>query len=238
MRRTSRARHLGRRQPPDTTGIEGIASTVEQVAGMLRGGCVPPDIAFDQFLPDELRAVSRLHWTPLAVAARVGRWLDELGIETMVDLGAGTGKLCVAAALASRCLLTGIEQRARLVQAAEALARVFGVEDRARVVHGVLGESALPAAQAYYLFNPFGENLSLAADHLDDDVELSRERFHQDVALTEALLDHAPLGTYIIQYSTFGGRLPHGYQAVRMEPAPPHALGLWRKVGPSVNHAA
>jgi predicted RNA methylase len=144
--------------------------SAREIAAMLRTRQQPAEGSFDRFLPDRLRAASSRHWTPLVVALRVAEWLDELGIRTVVDLGSGAGKFCVAAALAGHARLTGIEQRPWLVEAARDLAREFEVDDRVEFIQGVLGNCAVPEADAYYLFNPFGENLFGPDDHVDDEV--------------------------------------------------------------------
>jgi hypothetical protein len=57
----------------------------------------------------------------------------------------------------SRSRLALLEHRPHLVAAARELARAFGVDDRVTFVHGALDPATLPAADVYYLFNPFGE---------------------------------------------------------------------------------
>jgi hypothetical protein len=201
----------------------------EQIASAMRSGTPPEDESFDQHMPAEMRAVSGTYWTPLVVAARAAEWLGELGVESIVDIGSGAGKFCVAAALAGPGRFTGIEHRPRLVAAARALARDFGVEDRVSFVDDVLGEGPVPAADAYYLYNPFGENLFWYGERLDDDVELGEGRFARDVAATEALFQGAPVGTYVLTYNGFGGRLPPDYEALRVDRTLPNMLRLWRK---------
>ena len=148
-----------------------------------------------------------------------------------MDLGSGAGKFCVAAALASRCSFVGVEQRPRFVEAAQALAQLFGVENRVRFVQGVLSLSAIPVADAYYLFNPFGENLFGPDEHLGDDVELSPERYQRDIALMVKFFATAPSGTVVIKYNGFGGRMPASYEEVFVDREMPNVLRMWRKKG-------
>jgi predicted RNA methylase len=200
-----------------------------RVADALRTGSCPADRAFDRFLPDELRVVSGQYWTPLLVAKRAAEWLDDLRIRTVVDIGSGAGKFCVAAALAGRCRFTGLEQRSRLVASARTLARLFDVEDRVSFVEGALGDVATPVADAYYLYNPFGEYLFGSTDHFDSDVERSDERYKRDVAAVQEILQRARFGTCVLTYNGFGGRVPSSYQQIRVDNALPNELRLWRK---------
>jgi SAM-dependent methyltransferase len=217
----------------DLTPVDAIREwpSAEQVAEAIRVGMCPSDRVFDRFLPNDLRLVSSEHWTPLIVALRVAEWLDGAGVKSVVDIGSGAGKFCVATALASRSSFTGIEQRSRLVETARNLAHLFGVDERVQFVHSTLSLDAIPAADAYYLYNPFGENLFGADEHLGADVELSPERYERDVALVEALFDRSPAGTFVIKYNGFGGRMPPSYEEIIVDRNMPNVLRLWRKRG-------
>jgi SAM-dependent methyltransferase len=199
------------------------------VADALRMGICPTERVFDQFLPHELRVVSGQYWTPLFVAVRVAAWLDELQVRTVLDIGSGAGKFCVAVALAGNARLVGVEHRARLVAVARDLARVFEVEERVTFIRGTFGETLVPDADAYYLYNPFGENLFGCEDHLDGDVELGDERYHRDVAAVEHLLRTARVGTLLLTYNGFGGQVPMSYEEVRFDSDMPSLLRMWRK---------
>lgn len=207
--------------------------SAQQVADAIAKGTLPDERLFDRFLTYDLRIVSAQHWTPLAVAKRVAEWLNQLGVETVVDVGSGAGKFCVATALATQCKFIGVEQRSRLVHAAGDLAEIFGVDQRVRFIHGTLSQGDVPEADAYYLYNPFGENLFGSDDWLDADVEIGKERYEQDIALMESLLERAPIGTYLIKYNGFGGLVPSSYDALHTDLCLPNLLRLWQKTRPS-----
>jgi predicted RNA methylase len=173
--------------------------------------------------------VSARHWTPLAVVARAVAWLDDLGISTVVDVGSGAGKFCVAAALACDASFIGVEQREDLVQAARELAQRFGVQARVRFEHGPFTPAALPSAEAYYVYNPFGENLLRADEQIDLAVELSAERHARDVVAFENMLQALPRGAHLLAYNGFGGAMPASFSALRTDDSLPNVLRLWRK---------
>lgn len=150
-------------------------------------------------------------------------------MESVLDIGSGVGKFCVAGALAHgrECRFVGIEQRTHLVAAARELARCFGVEHRVAFIEGTLAEASLPAVQAYYLYNPFGENLVEASDALDDRAELSEARYQSDLAHVRALFARARPGSYVVTYNGFGGDMPAGYERLDADHDLPYALELW-----------
>jgi predicted RNA methylase len=203
--------------------------TPQHIRDAVRAGEPLIDWQFDRFMPHELRIFSAQYWTPLSVSLRAARWLEVAGARTVVDIGAGAGKFCVSAALATECHFTGIEHRPRLVEAARELARVFDVGDRVRFVQGSLDDRMPDAADAYYLFNPFGENLFDAGERLDAEVELGVERYKRDVATIERLLQQMPVGTCVVTYNGFGGRVPDSFVQVHVDRTLPNVLRMWRK---------
>jgi hypothetical protein len=206
-----------------------LRCAARRLAEALRTGSCPVDHTFDRFLPEPLRVVSPQYWSPLAVAKRAAEWLDDVGVHNVVDIGSGAGKFCVAGALFGRCHFIGLEQRVFLVDSARALARLFDVNDRVRFVRGALGAVPAPVADAYYLFNPFGQYWFEADDMVQTNVEFGNERLADDVAAAEQLLRRAPVRTWLLTYNGFGGRVPDGYELLRVDWELPGVLRLWRK---------
>lgn len=207
-------------------------SPLRRVAEALRSGKCPPEREFDRFLPLELRPVSTTYWSRLCVALRAAQWIRELGIRSVVDVGSGPGKFCVVAALASEARFLGVEHRERFVRAARELADTFDVWERVHFVRGTFGDMPLPVADAYYFFNPFGENVFGPEDRLDHEVELGDSRYLRDVASAEVLLDDLPEDTYLITYNGFGGQVPDSFREVRVDRELPSVLRMWRKAQP------
>jgi predicted RNA methylase len=193
----------------------------------LRAGEACDDAQFDAFIPVQQRAVSEEYWTPLRVAARAAEWFDQFGARLVVDVGSGVGKFCVAVALCGRFECIGLEQRPRFVAAARRLAEVFEVADRVRFVQ--TSDGAWPPADAYYLFNPFGENLCAREDQLDASVELTAARYRREVAQAEQFLARAQAGTLLLTYNGFGGRVPDSYREVAADRDRAYELCMWRK---------
>lgn len=200
-----------------------------ELTAWIRAGRYDIDREFDGHLPPELRGPSQTFWTPIRVAARVAKWHDELGVRTAVDIGSGPGKFCVVGALAGNCVYLGMEHRTHLVLAARALAQVFDLEDRVCFLDASFGDGEAPLADAYYLYNPFEENLFGRDDHLDTTVELSVTRYRADIAAVEKLLGDAPPGTVVTTYNGFGGTIPSDYRELRRATDLPNVLRLLRR---------
>ena len=212
--------------------------TPSEIAEALRAGDVD-DLVFDRYLPEPMQRISGNWWTPLPIVREVARWIGDHGIRSILDIGAGVGKFCVATTLLTGIQCIGLEHRMQLLGAARNLARTFEVEGRARFILGALGERPLPAVDAFYLYNPFGENLFGEATRLDGTVELGADRFVRDIELVKALLHRAPIGFHVVVYNGFGGRVPDGYEVVRSERRRTLKLELWRKaVHDDATHAA
>ena len=87
----------------------------------------------------------------------------------------------------------------------------------------------MPVGDAYYFFNPFGEYW-LGADHpTEADAAVTGTRWQDDIAAAEDLLRSVPAGTWILTYNGFGGRMPAGYELVRVDWKLAGVLRLWRK---------
>jgi SAM-dependent methyltransferase len=207
--------------------------TAQELALEIRYGHEPSDALFDRFLSPHVRFASYQFWTSVAVAMRVSEWLVKEQVKTVLDVGAGPGKFCVIGALATQSTFIGIEQRENLVLYARQLAKCFEVEARAQFIHGVFGEDILGDFDAYYFYNPFGENNFGPNDWLDQSVELGEARYLRDVLFTEDTMRRAPAGTYFIFYNGFGGTIPPSFEEIYRDVDAPSSLQMWQKTRPS-----
>jgi SAM-dependent methyltransferase len=187
------------------------------------------DGAFDWLLPPLARTKGPRYWSPLSVAARAALRFTEFGARRVLDVGAGPGKFCIAAALARPDLvLCGIEQRHSLVKTAQDLAaglQLTNVEFR-------VGDAlSVPwrGFDGFFFFNPFGENVFTSEDAFDSGVELSERRLAAELLRTFSLLASLRLGSVAVTYCGLGGPIPSSYDLVREEPVGSAALRTWVK---------
>jgi SAM-dependent methyltransferase len=200
-----------------------------EISLALRSGIVVPDAAIDAYLPPSLRALASRFWTPVEVASQAAWWFWSLGARRVLDLGSGAGKFCVTAALARELDVTGVEQRAGLVESARELAVALGAWDRVQFIHGQL-ESVDPSGfDAIYAFNPFEENLFVECDRIDSTVDLSPGKCVADIEYVERVLAQCRPGTLFATYHGFGGRIPMTFELAREADVGTNVLRLWRK---------
>ena len=90
--------------------------------------------------------------TPLRTVKRMLRLANVQPGQTVVDLGAGDGRIVIAAARWFRAQAIGVEIDPLRCLIANALIRLLGLRDRARVVHGDLFEFDLASADVVTLY--------------------------------------------------------------------------------------
>lgn len=183
------------------------------------------DDRFDLAYPREIRELSNRHWTPVEVARRAAEFLVQVPGTRVLDIGCGPGKFCIVGALATDGRFTGVEQRQHLCEAALAVIAQAKIPNAA-IIHG--NAMAIPFSnfEAFYLFNPFQENLETTAK-IDGTVKLSSEfydRYTEQVARQLAL---APLGTRVATYCGVCEEVPLGYECI--ESSSGYDLKFWEK---------
>ncbi len=167
------------------------------------------DEKFDQVYPPQIRKLSSLFWTPVAVAAAAAKWLVTAPGARVLDVGCGPGKFCLIAASLSEGCFTGIEQRIELVEAArEAAVRldISGVEFR----HGNVTEIAFADYEAFYIFNPFEENMH--GHKIDSVIPLSPTLFKRYTNHVAAELSARPMETRVVTYAGYADDIPACYE--------------------------
>jgi predicted RNA methylase len=197
------------------------------VSDMLRARKWVRDTRFDSVYPKNVQDVSGHFWTPVSIALTGAEWLRAAGCGSLLDVGAGAGKFCIVNRLAAEYATEGIEQRAALVQVARDAAA--GYEADVRFEHGTIEQVEPSRFDAFYFYNPFGENHYASADCFDETVELSNQRCMRDLAIVEGWLDRAKSGTRVLTYHGFGGRMPDTYSLVRSKTSCGGTLRLWIK---------
>lgn len=200
---------------------------VHAVRESLKRRIAVADSAFDAVYPVWAQEASSCFWTPVRVAVDAANALRRVGARRVLDVGSGVGKFSVIAGLVMGVSVTGVEHRPQLVASARQAAERY--RSPAHFVCASIEQIDPREFDAFYLYNPFEENLVGASERLDDAVLLSSERFARDVALVERWLEEAPVGTSLVTYNGFGGCVPASYRMTSSRPSGGHFVRLWRK---------
>jgi SAM-dependent methyltransferase len=177
------------------------------------------DEKFDLIYSPELRELSSLHWTPVAVAAEAAKFLvtDRAGCADdaaeagtrVLDIGCGPGKFCLVGTSLTDGRFTGVEQRSDLVLAARQAAndlRLTNVE----FIHSNILDVDFADYDAFYLFNPFEENMHYG-HKIDSAVRLSPALFKTYTSHVAAQLGARPIGTRVVTYAGYTDDIPACY---------------------------
>jgi len=159
------------------------------------------DAHFDAHYPPHIRRHAFTHFTPVEVARAAARFLVSGAGDRVLDVGSGAGKFCCVGALTTAGRFTGVERRPALHAAAEALAAVHAVE-RVDFLLADVAEIDFANYDAFFLFNPFYENLGLD-EPIDDSVILERAAYARYCALVRDRLAARPPGTRLATYYSF-----------------------------------
>jgi SAM-dependent methyltransferase len=200
----------------------------ETVTARLRDGLPLDDADFDRLYPDWAQGLSHVHWTPVAVARRAAQLLVTNPGTRVLDVGAGVGKFCLVGALSSAGVFYGIEHRSQFVRVAREAAARLGLPSR-RFLHGNLLALDWAGFDAFYLYNPFAENLTSGPQQVDEHVYLAPGLFHSYVEHVRERLHLARRGTRVVTYHGFGGDMPSSYRLELEEACGTERVELWIK---------
>ena len=154
------------------------------------------DIGLEVVLSNQ--EVDECHWTPAEIAVVAAQMLVVRPGTRVLDIGSGTGEFCVAGAIATLGRFTGVEQRGHLVTQAKQMLTAKGIKN-VTYLHANITEISFDQFDAFYLFNPFQENL-IPLLKIDATVELSAA-FHDDyVNYVANELAQSPVGTRVVTY--------------------------------------
>ena len=206
--------------------------TAIEIREAARTGALTDEV-FDRVLAPEWRVRSAVHWTPVAAAAPAIEWLTGRGARSVLDVGAGVGKLCAIGALSTRdVVFVGVEQRPALAAEANRIAALLGLSHRVRILASTLEALDPSAFDAFYLYNPFGEHLDTSDDLIDATVERGQACLERDVRIVDAWLARARHGTRVVTLHGFGGVVPSTYRLVGEREFDGDTLDAWEQYTP------
>lgn len=198
-----------------------------EIFSALGKGAQPSDREFDMLFAKEKRHLSSAHWTPVNVAVCAAEMLVTGPASKVLDIGCGPGKFCLIGAATQAADFTGIDQRGHLLSEGQAIAKSASLAN-VEFIHGNMMDLDWSAYNAFYLYNPFLENVCMPAT-IDETVPLKPELFFLYVEAVQRKLMALPLGTRVVTYHGFGGEMPYGYRMVESTEIGSDFLQCWVK---------
>jgi len=171
------------------------------------------DEAFGKLYPPSIQELAYRHWSPLEVAKKAANYLVTEKKTTILDIGSGVGKFCLAAAhLKPQASFVGVEQRKVLVEQAELAKQKLGVTN-ASFIQGNFTKIDFSKYDHFYFYNPFYENL-LGTPKIDNSLDYSAELFDYYNAYLCRQLQKMPEGTRLVTFHIVEDELTEGYHIV------------------------
>ncbi|MBK9335758.1 MAG: class I SAM-dependent methyltransferase [Lewinellaceae bacterium] len=192
----------------------------------LKSGIPMDDADFDALYPTRMREVSDLHFTPVEVAIVAARYLAAIPGARVLDVGSGAGKFCLIGAACTEGHFTGVEQRESLFDLSGQLLAQAGLPNTT-FIRANITEIGFDGFDAFYLFNPFHENI-FQTNPIDDSVALDPQLYAVYCDYVREQLDAMPIGTRLATYFSYGEEVPGSY--IMQSYAFDRKLKMWKKM--------
>jgi len=185
------------------------------------------DEDFNQLYPPSIQAMSRRHWTPLAVARSAAKFLAAEKNVKILDIGSGVGKFCLSAAFYKpSAFYYGIEQRSVLISHAETAREELSLNN-VSFIHGNFTQLNFKNFDHFYFYNSFYENLT-GTDKIDESIEFSAELYNYYNRYLYKELEKMKAGTRLATFHSLEDEIPPGYLVVGSEMN--NLLKFWIKI--------
>lgn len=185
------------------------------------------DHQFNNLYPASIQILSKLHWTPLEIAGKVANFLARGNNESILDIGSGVGKFCLAAAYQHPGdLFYGIEQRQSLITHAECAKTILQMNN-VFFLHGNFTQLDFRRFDHFYFYNSFYENLP-GTDKIDDHIDYSEALYTYYKQYLYQQLKRKPKGTRLSTLCAWEHDIPPEYHIVGTEMD--EQLKFWIKI--------
>lgn len=169
------------------------------------------DDKFHKLYPASMRALARMHWSPLYVIQKVVSYLAVSDTVKVLDIGCGVGKFCLAGAYYKPAVaFYGVEQRKNLIAIAEAAQKKLGIQN-AHFINRNFTQLDLCEYDHFYFYNAFFENLD-GTEKIDNEIVYSNELYNYYSIYLYNQLEKMRVGTRIATYCSWDDEIPPCYQ--------------------------
>lgn len=191
------------------------------------GNWFSSDNEFNRLYPPSIQSLSKKHWTPLHIARKAAYFLAAENNVSILDIGSGVGKFCLAAAYYKpSASFFGVEQRKSLIAHAERAKEILHA-DNTTFIYGNFTQIDFRQYDHFYFYNAFYENLA-STDKIDDSIVYSGELFNYYNRYLYKQLEQKPAGTRLATYHSLEDEIPQAYHVIGSEMD--NLLKFWIKI--------
>ncbi|NML21230.1 methyltransferase domain-containing protein [Pseudoflavitalea sp. G-6-1-2] len=170
-------------------------------------GCFSSETKFCSLVPDLSSELNEVHWAPLRIIRKSVEFLAHRENLKILDIGSGIGKFCLAAAsYKSDAHFYGVEQRASLIERAEALKHDLGLPN-ITFLHKNFTQLDLGSFDGFFFYNAFFENIP-GAYRIDESIEFSKELYDYYTHYLYNELSVLQPGVRIATYCSWDDEIP------------------------------
>ena len=161
------------------------------------------------------------------VAFKVANFLAAEDGVTILDIGSGVGKFCLAAAHHTpKAIYYGVEQRESLIIHANTAKENLQLKN-ASFIHRNFTQLNLRKYDHFYFFNAFYENLG-GTDKIDDSIAYSGELYNYYNRYLYKQLQQKPQGTRLCTLCSLENEIPPDFQLISTDAD--ELLKFWIKI--------
>lgn len=192
----------------------------------LRQNPVLEDEEFNAIYPEDIKALSSKHWTPVAVAKMAAEFLVSRPGAKVLDIGSGAGKFCMIGSALTKGHFTGVEYRENLHRYSCRLIRQYNLAN-VEFIHSNITNINFKNYNAFYFFNSFIENMS-ESEIMDTTVPVGPRLYGLYTQYLREQLAGMPIGTRLATYWGNSEEVPRGYMV--QSSAFGGELKMWEKL--------
>ena len=186
------------------------------------------DKSFNALLPDYLKAIAGIQFTPVDVALKAAEFLAVKSGSKVLDIGSGAGKFClIGASRFPSSDFVGVEQRKDLYECSVQLAAKLGLNNVNFILSDIKKHN-LQLYNGFYFYNSFHENLVYGnVNNLDysgheesvfdsdgGEEDFSTDRYISYSDNLRSQLRRCKTGSRLVTYHSVGLEVPENYKLV------------------------
>lgn len=167
------------------------------------------DSEFNELYPDEIKELSKRHWTPVEIARAAADFLVDKPNRKVLDIGSGVGKFCLVGATATSGKFYGVEQRKSLVDLSKKIAEDNNIKN-VGFIHSNITQIPFSDFEAFYFYNSFMENIDTGCP-IDNLILPKEELYYIYTNYVKEQLDKTPVGTRLVSYWSNWEEIPESF---------------------------